>query len=108
MHGRLTCPYCAKDTDCFCLSASGKICYFDCHRCFLPFNHPFRRQRKCNTPGVYIPLDNEYGFKHVISVGKTDAKILIIFAYRDFNIASVPSVASSTSFLSIRARPKFS
>jgi hypothetical protein len=21
----------------------------------------------CNTPGVFIPLDNEYGFKHVIS-----------------------------------------
>jgi hypothetical protein len=38
----------------------------------------------CNTPGVYIPLNNEYGFKHVISVNKTDAKILIIFAYRDF------------------------
>jgi hypothetical protein len=66
------------------------------------------REEGCNTLGVYIPLDNEYGFKHVISVGKTDAKILIIFAYRDFNIASVPSVASSTSFLSIRARPKFS
>jgi hypothetical protein len=28
----------------------------------------------CNTPGVYIPLDNEYGFKHVISVNKTDAQ----------------------------------
>jgi hypothetical protein len=28
----------------------------------------------CNTPGVYILLDNEYGFKHVISVDKTDAK----------------------------------
>jgi hypothetical protein len=28
----------------------------------------------CNTPGVYGLLDNEYGFKHVISVGKTDAK----------------------------------
>jgi hypothetical protein len=43
VHGRLTYPYCAKDTDCFRLSAGGKICYFDCHRCFLPFNHPFRR-----------------------------------------------------------------
>jgi hypothetical protein len=32
-------------------------------------------QRICNTPGVYIPLDNEYGFKHVISVDKTDAKL---------------------------------
>jgi hypothetical protein len=28
----------------------------------------------CNTFGVYIPLDNEYGFKHVISVDKIDAK----------------------------------
>jgi hypothetical protein len=25
----------------------------------------------CNTPGVYIQLDNEYGFNHVISVNKT-------------------------------------
>jgi hypothetical protein len=23
---------------------------------------------RCNTPGIYILLDNEYGFKHVISV----------------------------------------
>jgi hypothetical protein len=29
----------------------------------------------CNTPGVYIPLDSEYGFKHVISVNKTDTKV---------------------------------
>jgi hypothetical protein len=43
VHGRLTCTYCAKDTYCFHLSAGGKKCYFDCHRCFLPFNHPFRR-----------------------------------------------------------------
>jgi hypothetical protein len=28
------------------------------------------RGEGCNTPGVYIPLDNEYGFKHVISVEK--------------------------------------
>jgi hypothetical protein len=28
----------------------------------------------CNTQGVYIPLDNEYGFKPVISVNKTNAK----------------------------------
>jgi hypothetical protein len=32
------------------------------------------RGEGCNTPGVYIPLDNEYEFKHVISVDKTDAK----------------------------------
>jgi hypothetical protein len=64
----------------------------------------------CNTPGVYIPLGNEFEFKHVISVDETDAKILNIFAYRDFNIASISSVASAKSFvfLSIRALPKFS
>jgi hypothetical protein len=28
----------------------------------------------CNNPGIYILLDNEYGIKHVILVGKTDAK----------------------------------
>jgi hypothetical protein len=31
-------------------------------------------RQRCNTPGVYIPLDNEYGFKRVISVEKTDVK----------------------------------
>jgi hypothetical protein len=31
------------------------------------------RGEGCNT-GVYIPLDNEYGFKHAISVDKTDFK----------------------------------
>jgi hypothetical protein len=33
------------------------------------------RGEGCNTPGVYIPLDNEYGFKHMISVNKTDTKV---------------------------------
>jgi hypothetical protein len=32
------------------------------------------RGEDCNTLGVYIPLDNEYEFKHVISVDKTDIK----------------------------------
>ena len=41
-HGKLTCPICGKDTDCFRLEFGGKICYFDCHRCFLPLDHPFR------------------------------------------------------------------
>jgi hypothetical protein len=67
---------------------------------------PVRHQ--CNTPGVYILLDNKYGFKHVISMDRTDAKILIIFVYHDFNITYVSFVASSTPFLFIRALPKFS
>jgi hypothetical protein len=32
-HGRLTCPYCGSDTDCFRLAHGGKITYFNCHRC---------------------------------------------------------------------------
>jgi hypothetical protein len=31
-----------KDTSCFCLKFGLKISYFDCHRCFLPLDHPFR------------------------------------------------------------------
>jgi hypothetical protein len=67
------------------------------------------RGKGCNTPGVYILLDNKYGFKHAISVDKMIFLILIILAYRDFNIASVSFVASVTSFLflSVRALPKF-
>jgi hypothetical protein len=41
-HGTLTCPICGKDTDCFRLEYGGKISYFDCHRCFLANDHPFR------------------------------------------------------------------
>jgi hypothetical protein len=69
----------------------------------------FLRGEGYNTPGVYIPLDNEYGFKRVISLDKTMLNSNY-FRYRDFNIASLSSVASVTLFLfsSIRARPKFS
>jgi hypothetical protein len=31
-----------KDTSCFHLKFDGKISCFDCHRCFLPLDHPFR------------------------------------------------------------------
>jgi hypothetical protein len=54
VHGRLTCPYCAKNIDCFHFTAGDKICYFDFHRCFLPFNYPFRRQRKEFRKGTIV------------------------------------------------------
>jgi hypothetical protein len=41
---------------------------------FAVFRGLARVRALCNTPGVYIPLDNEYGFKHVISVNETDVK----------------------------------
>jgi hypothetical protein len=44
-HGILTCPICVEDNLCFRLKFGGKICYFDCHRCFLPEDHPFRFDR---------------------------------------------------------------
>jgi hypothetical protein len=31
-----------NDTSYFQLKFGGKICFFDCHRCFLPLDHPFR------------------------------------------------------------------
>ncbi|WVZ64583.1 hypothetical protein U9M48_014079 [Paspalum notatum var. saurae] len=45
VHGTLTCPICGVDTRCFCLEFGGKICYFDCHRCWLPSNHIFRGEK---------------------------------------------------------------
>jgi hypothetical protein len=42
VHGRLTCPICGSDTDCFCLTAGGKISHFDCHRRWLPPKQTFR------------------------------------------------------------------
>jgi hypothetical protein len=41
-NGILTCLICMKDTSCFRLKFNGKISYFDCHRYFLPLDHPFR------------------------------------------------------------------
>jgi hypothetical protein len=31
-----------NDTSCFRLKFRGKISYFDCHRYFLPLDHPYR------------------------------------------------------------------
>jgi hypothetical protein len=31
-----------KDTSYFCLKFGENISYFNCHRCFLPLDHPFR------------------------------------------------------------------
>jgi hypothetical protein len=41
-NGILTCPIYLKDTSCFRLKFVGKISYFDCHRWFMPLDHPFR------------------------------------------------------------------
>ena len=43
--GRLTCPYCMELTKSFFLKNGRKHCWFDCHRQFLPSDHPFRNSR---------------------------------------------------------------
>jgi hypothetical protein len=45
IHGWLTCLIYCSDTDYFCLTAGGKINYFDCHWRWLPPKHPFRTQK---------------------------------------------------------------
>ena len=41
--GKLACPHCMEDTKVFTLRYGGKAYWFDCHRRFLPTNHPFRK-----------------------------------------------------------------
>ena len=45
-HNRLSCPHCMEHTKSFTLTYSRKSCWFDCHRRFLPIEHPFRRNNK--------------------------------------------------------------
>ncbi|XP_063942632.1 uncharacterized protein LOC135150300 [Daucus carota subsp. sativus] len=45
-HGKLACPYCMEHTKSFTLQKGRKPCWFDCHRRFLPADHPFRRNRE--------------------------------------------------------------
>ncbi|KAL0458076.1 UNVERIFIED_CONTAM: hypothetical protein Slati_0434800 [Sesamum latifolium] len=40
------CPICMDDTRAFHLQYDRKTCYFDCHRQFLPEQHPYRRNKK--------------------------------------------------------------
>ncbi|XP_019057446.1 PREDICTED: uncharacterized protein LOC109116462 [Tarenaya hassleriana] len=50
-HGRLACPFCMEETEAFQLRHGRKSCWFDCHRRFLPRNHPFRQNRTLFTKG---------------------------------------------------------
>lgn len=46
VHDNLICPMrMCKNTDWFCVQFGGKIFYFDCHRCFLSWNHTVRIER---------------------------------------------------------------
>jgi hypothetical protein len=56
---------CGKDTYCFCLGVGGKICYFDCHKRFLPLDHHFRRQRKEFTKGNIVTKGPPKGWSKI-------------------------------------------
>ncbi|KAL0373977.1 UNVERIFIED_CONTAM: hypothetical protein Sradi_3313400 [Sesamum radiatum] len=47
--GIMGCPICMDDTRAFHLQHGRKACYFDCHRWFLPQDHPYRRNKKSFT-----------------------------------------------------------
>ncbi|KAL0440493.1 UNVERIFIED_CONTAM: hypothetical protein Slati_2532300 [Sesamum latifolium] len=47
--GVMGCPVCMKDTPAFYLQNDRKACYFNCHRQFLPSDHPYRRNKKAFT-----------------------------------------------------------
>jgi hypothetical protein len=44
VHRELTCLRYGSDIDCFCLMHGGKVSYFDCHRCWLPWKDKFRQE----------------------------------------------------------------
>ncbi|KAG8373326.1 hypothetical protein BUALT_Bualt11G0012600 [Buddleja alternifolia] len=50
-HGKLACPYCMNGIKSFRLKHGGKPCFFDCHRQFLPLDHPYRYQKDNFTKG---------------------------------------------------------
>lgn len=89
-HGKLSCPYCMEETKSFYLTHSGKPCFFDCHRRFLPPNHLFRRQKDKFLKRIEkdIPLERMHGREiesclplkdDVIFGGSNDKRKLINF-----------------------------
>lgn len=49
--GKLACPICMEHSKAFSLAHSRKTSWFDCHRKFLPQNHPYRRNKTAFTKG---------------------------------------------------------
>jgi hypothetical protein len=45
-HGKFACPVCLGTVSAFWLVNGYKYCWFDCHRQFLPMDHPFRKSLK--------------------------------------------------------------
>ena len=49
--GRLGCPICIEWSKAFTTLNFHKVCYFDCHRQFLPLNQAYRRNKKSFKKG---------------------------------------------------------
>ena len=45
-HGKFACPVCLRTVSAVWLVNGWKYCWFDCHRQFLPIDHPYRKSTK--------------------------------------------------------------
>lgn len=57
-HGKFACPVCLGTVSAFWLVNGYKYCWFDCHRQFLPMDHPFRKSLKAfrKRTQVHTPI----------------------------------------------------
>jgi hypothetical protein len=81
VHGILTSLICRSDTDCFHLTASGKISYFNCHRCWLPPKHPFRTQKDSFRKDTII----KKGLLKCLSRPKTTENVSKLILNKEWN-----------------------
>jgi len=45
-YGKLACPHCMENNKEFTLTSRSKASFFYCHRCFLPTDHKYRKNKK--------------------------------------------------------------
>ena len=53
-HGVFACPQCMCDSNAYRLRKGCKATWFDCHRRFLPVDHPFRIQENAFRKGKVV------------------------------------------------------
>jgi hypothetical protein len=64
VHGRLNYLVCMENSNAFRLEHDRKVSFFDCHRRFLPLNHPFRSDPRSFLKGKTVrkgPLKRKLG-----------------------------------------------
>ena len=84
-HGRLSCPYCQDNTDAFQLKHGRKTCWFDCHRRFLPHDHPYRKSTTLFTKNkkVFDSPPPEVSGTYIVE------------QLRDFGVESTPELGGN-------------